>query len=418
MVRRAENRVAKSRVPALSAAGAAALLLLAGCVNDSGFKRVNEAPSVEISAPVEDEVFRQGAGLLVLTGLVSDSYDEPEELDVHLAVGDAEPTAVTQDAEGAVSIEVDVDVLPVGPLVLELSATDTDAATTFAQVTVLIGGPLGAPTVEIILPSDGAVYLLGAPVAFRGLGSDVATLPDDLVFSWSSSLDGPLLGAVSSEGESALFADALSVGAHTITLAAEDADGEIGSDSITVRIEEEDVIAEPGDLVFSEMMVNPESVEDEVGEWVELYNTSGSSIDVGSYTFRDDDVDAWILEGPLLVGPHDYVVLCANLDAATNGGVPCDGWFFRDSTGAGLALANGEDELVLARPDGVEIDWLHYDSNWYTVGVALGLDPSFLTGGGNDDATHWCDQVTLLEGVSEVGTPGMLNDTCPPPDEM
>lgn len=416
MVRRAELSAA-ARYAAGAAAGSTALLLFAGCANDSGFKRVNAAPSVEISAPVEGEVFRQGAGLLVLTGLVSDSYDEALELDVHLAVGDAEPFAVTQDEDGAVSVEVDVDVLPVGPVMLELFATDTDDATSSATVIVEIGGPLGAPTVEISLPSDGAVYLLGAPVAFRGHGSDVATLPDDLVFTWSSSLDGPLPGAVSADGESALFADALSLGAHTITLTAEDTDGELGSDSITVIVEEENVIAEPGDLVFSEMMVNPDLVEDEVGEWVELYNTSGSSIDVGSYTFRDDDVDAWILEGPLLVGPHDYVVLCANVDAATNGGVPCDGWFYRDSTGAGLALANGEDELVLARPDGTEIDWLHYDETWYTVGVGLGLDPSHLTGGDNDDLTHWCDQVTHLEGVSEIGTPGQLNDTCTS-DEM
>ncbi|MDP2305836.1 MAG: lamin tail domain-containing protein [Pseudomonadota bacterium] len=405
MVRRAEHSIAAARL-------IIACCALAGCVNDSGIKRVNAPPTVEITAPAPAEVFRQGAGLLLLTGLVGDSFDDAPALIVTVAVADAAPVAVTPDADGAVSVEVDVDLLAVGPVTLTLSATDSDDETTTDTVTVEIGGPLGVPTVEITLPSDGAVYLLGAPVAFRGHGADLSTPPDDLVFSWSSSLDGALEEAVSADGDSALFVDALSVGAHTITLSAEDGDGEIGSDSITVLIAEEDVIAEPGDLVFSEMMVNPEAVEDEVGEWVELYNTSGSSIDVGSYNFRDDDVDAWILEGPLLVGPHDYVVLCANLDLATNGGVPCDGWFFRDSTGAGLALANGEDELVLARPDGVEIDWLHYDSNWYTTGIGLGLDPSYLTGADNDDPTRWCNQVTQLEGVAELGTPGQVNDTC------
>ena len=63
--------------------------------------------------------------------------------------------------------------------------------------------------------------------------------------------------------------------------------------------------------------------------------------------------------------------------------------------GGGLALANGEDELVLARPDGVEIDWLHYDDTWYTVGVALGLDPDELDDVVNDDPAYWCDQATV-----------------------
>lgn len=405
MVRRAEHSIA------------AAVLFLVGCGSDSDIKRVNQPPTVEITAPAQAEAFRQGAGLLILTGLVGDSFDEPQGLLVRLAVADAEPVDLTPEPDGSVSVEVDVDLLAVGSVTLVLSATDSDGETTTDAVTVVIGGPLGVPTVEITLPSDGAVYLLGAPVAFRGHAADLSTPPDDLTFTWSSSLDGVLPDPVSADGDSAVFADALSVGAHTITLTAQDTDGEIGADSITVVVEQEDVIAEPGDLVFSEMMVNPEAVEDDVGEWVELYNTSGSSIDLGSYTFRDDDVDAWILEGPLLVGPHDYVVLCANVDIATNGGVPCDGWFYRDSTGAGLALANGVDELVLARPDGVEIDWLHYDETWYTPGVGLGLDPGYLTGADNDDVSRWCDQVTLLEGVAEIGTPGAVNDPCTP-EEM
>ncbi|MDP2315690.1 MAG: lamin tail domain-containing protein [Pseudomonadota bacterium] len=393
------------------------LALASGCANDSGFKRINAAPTVEIAAPVDGESFRQGAGLLVLTGLVADSYDEPQGLLVRLAVADADPVDVTPDPDGNVTAEVDVDLLALGPVTLVLTATDRDDAMGTAAVVVEIGGPLGAPTVTITTPEDGAAYLLGDAVAFRGEGTDLTTPADDLVFTWSSDLDGELVGAVSSEGSSAVFADALTAGAHTITLLATDADGEVGSDSITVLVEEEDVVAEPGDLVFSEMMVNPESVEDEVGEWVELYNTSGSTIEVGGYTFRDDDVDAWVLEGPLVVAPHDYVVLCANLDTLTNGGVPCDGFFQRDSTGGGLALANGEDELVLTRPDGTEIDWLHYDETWYEIGIGLGLDPSHLTGGDNDDLTHWCDQVTIPSGMTEAATPGAENDPCVP-EEM
>jgi hypothetical protein len=79
-----------------------------------------------------------------------------------------------------------------------------------------------------------------------------------------------------------------------------------------------------------------------------------------------------------------------------------------------MALANGPDEVVLSRPDGEEIDWLHYTSDWYTPGIATQLDPGYLEGGANDDVTHWCAAVTIGSGMTEPGTPGLQNDPCVP----
>ena len=107
-----------------------------------------------------------------------------------------------------------------------------------------------------------------------------------------------------------------------------------------------------------------------------------------------------------------YFVLCADVSTATNGGVPCDGHFNRDWQGNGIALGNGEDELVLTRADGVEIDWLHYDNSWYSPGMAIGVDPQHLDGGDNDDPAHWCLQTTVIATGGEPGTPGRANDPC------
>jgi hypothetical protein len=197
-----------------------------------------------------------------------------------------------------------------------------------------------------------------------------------------------------------------------ITLSATDTDGETGAASITITVAALITVAEPGDLVFSEMMVNPQVVADEVGEWVELYNTSGAPIQVTGYNFRDDDTDSWILEGVMIVEPYSYFVLCANTDSDLNGGVPCNAWFKRSTQGDGLALANNPDELVLARPDGVEIDWLHYTNEWWVAGASIGVDPDFLDGGANDDVTHWCAQTTVMTSGGEAGTPGVENDPC------
>jgi hypothetical protein len=170
--------------------------------------------------------------------------------------------------------------------------------------------------------------------------------------------------------------------------------------------------AEPGDLVFSELMINPEVVDDELGEWVELYNTAGHPIDVTGYAFHDLDYDSWELTGPFVVPAHGYFVMCAETATDLNGGVPCDGWFQRVSLGGGLALANSPDEVVLTRPDGVEIDRLEYDETWFTNGVAMGVDPLELDASVNDDPAVWCDQETVIALGGEPGTPGEPNDPC------
>jgi len=133
---------------------------------------------------------------------------------------------------------------------------------------------------------------------------------------------------------------------------------------------------------------------------------------VAGYTFHDDDTDHWVLEGPLVVGPHDNLVLCADMNPNLNGGVPCDGWFLRDPLGEGLALANSPDELVLSRPDGVEIDWVHYEPSWFQAGAASGVSPDQLEGGSNDYAEAWCVQTTVMTSGGEPGTPGVENDAC------
>jgi hypothetical protein len=258
---------------------------------------------------------------------------------------------------------------------------------------------------------------VGDEITFRGVATDNNTDPNALVFTWTSSIDGDIPGAISGGGQSVLFTSGLTLGTHDVTLSVADDDGEIGTDVVAVTIREADtppVEAEPGDLVFSELNVNPEVVEDMYGEWVELYNTSGSTIDLAGYAFHDLDYDTYTMTS-VLVSPHSYVVLCATMDPATNGGVEtCDGSFVRtEFGGAGsMALGNNGDEVVLSRPDDVVIDQVVYDGSWFTPGVATGLDPDELDAANNDDETMWCDQTSILGLATEPGTPGFENDQC------
>jgi len=396
----------------------ASLAILSACESDTKINRLQDPPNAFIDGPIADDVFRLEGPEITFLGRVEDSFDGATDLAAMWVLPSGEQVEVETAEDGSVTLDLPTEGLVVGLQSFELYVTDTDGMTGRATGTFEVKGPLGPPTVEITVPGDGSEFPEGTSITFQGQGADLTTPADDLAFDWESSLDGPLTGAISADGSSVVVVPSLSTGEHIITLTATDNDLEQGSDSITITIGDDGsgtveppVDAEPGDIVFSEMMVNPEVVDDEIGEWIELYNTSDFPVDLAGYSFHDDDIDLWIL-GTIIVPAKEYVVLCAELDPSRNGGVPCDAWFFRDWEGDGLALANGTDELVLTRSDGVEIDWLQYDDHWFTKAIATGVDPDHLEGGANNDGSHWCDQETIISPMVEPGTPGYENDHC------
>ena len=61
--------------------------------------------------------------------------------------------------------------------------------------------------------------------------------------------------------------------------------------------------ADPGDVVINEIMQNPSAVGDTDGEWFELYNPTGSDIDIEGWTIADHRqrwsarITSWRLSG-------------------------------------------------------------------------------------------------------------------------
>ncbi len=395
---------------------------LQGCPTDAGIGRRPVAPSVTITAPTDGSFFAPTEGPLALGGLVSDNRDAAEDLSARWSVDGSQEQAASVQADENVTGELTLDELDLGGHDLSLEVEDGDGEVAEDHVRFYLA------TVSISSPADGSLFYQDDEITFQGatdLGGDEDNLLAGLSFEWSSSLDDALDGAVSGEGASILVASELSAGVHTITLtvASGSEAAPVGSASIDVTVQPEIVEAEPGDLIFSEFMVDPQIVEDWYGEWVELWNASDFAIDIEGYSFHDDDIDAWTLTGSIVVQPRAYVVLCASpseppqSNSATNGGVPCDGVFYRpqQGSGGGIALANGTDEVALSRPDGTLIDLLNYDGNWYTQGVAIGVDPNYLTADDNDDLSRWCNQNSIVSSGGEPGTPGQENDSCPDP---
>ncbi|MDX1417767.1 MAG: lamin tail domain-containing protein, partial [Candidatus Promineifilaceae bacterium] len=100
----------------------------------------------------------------------------------------------------------------------------------------------------------------------------------------------------------------------------------------------------PGDIIVNEIMNNPAAVSDSVGEWFEVYNTTGSAIDINGWTIEDNDTDSHVISsgGSLIVPAGGYLVLGNNTDTATNGGAPV-----AYSYGSSWFLSNSADEVVL-----------------------------------------------------------------------
>ena len=109
-------------------------------------------------------------------------------------------------------------------------------------------GP-GSPTVTITAPASGTSYTVGQRVDFRGSATDVedGVIPDASL-AWASSRDGAMGTG------SALNYNALSLGTHTVTLAAVDSDSKTGTATISVTVNEVPGLppVAPGSVIFQD----------------------------------------------------------------------------------------------------------------------------------------------------------------------
>jgi hypothetical protein len=167
-----------------------------------------------------------------------------------------------------------------------------------------------------------------------------------------------------------------------------------------------------GDLIISEVMVNPAMVSDTVGEWFEVYNTQSYSFDMNGLEILDSGVNAHTIDGSLIIGPYERFVFGINGDSGVNGGVTVDYVY------SNFNLANTTDSIILAS-DGNIIDQVFYDSvSWPLVsGASMSLKPTKQSAVANDNLSNWCTAQSVY-GDGDFGTPGSANDECPLPEVM
>lgn len=172
----------------------------------------------------------------------------------------------------------------------------------------------------------------------------------------------------------------------------------------------------PGDLVITEIMNNPAAVSDTVGEWFEIFNNTGSQIDIDGWVIRDDGSNTHTIDGMTggvtVVPAGGYLVLGRSADQGVNGGAPVD-YAYGET---GFTLGNGADEVVLVAPGDIEIARVNYDGgpNFPDLtGESMQLDSSSLNETDNDNGANWCAS-TSAYGDGDLGTPGTANEACAP----
>lgn len=140
-------------------------------------------------------------------------------------------------------------------------------------------------------------------------------------------------------------------------------------------------------IIFNEIMYNPtDSLGGLYGEWIELYNPSGTDVNISGWKIADPS-NHLITEGNLIVPASGYLVIVktAFFDNFSS---------YYNATGfgkAGFGLNNGGEEIQLIDSNGSLVDSVTYSTSWGGDGNNYSIQYN---------GTEWCEGVTTVGGVN------------------
>ncbi len=167
------------------------------------------------------------------------------------------------------------------------------------------------------------------------------------------------------------------------------------------------VYAQPpggGDIIITEIMQDPDGINDSNGEWFEVYNRTESPIDMTGWRISDNGSNAFTISGPFIVPAKDFALFVVNTDSATNDGLAFERMYDWGSSST-FTLGNTDDEIII-RNGLTTIDSVVYDGGvvWPdTLGASMGLADFTLD---NNVGTNWT--IAHLREPAYVGTSGNL----------
>lgn len=328
--------------------------------------------------------------------------------------GDASPTGCTDHTTGTIATTdgtfdpgawIGAPVTNTEVAFVSAASSTTEGVGTF-DICVAITNPDGAnaTTVDIVMNMSST--------ATNGSDFTMITFPQTLTFPAGSSTNECLTITLTD--------DMITESTETIVLDLQNPGG--GNSAVlgtgvqhTVTIAPSDVqVPNVGDIIITEIMQNPNAVSDSNGEYFEVYNTTGSPIDMlgweltdpNSSTFLNNEMNGTITNSTI-VPANGYLVLAANGDALVNGGIMPDYNF----DGSGTGLFNGAGSLTLTAGSTIidDVSWDGGPNFPDPTGASMELSINHYNATDNDNGAAWCTAVSSF-GDGDLGTPGAVND--------
>ena len=187
-----------------------------------------------------------------------------------------------------------------------------------------------------------------------------------------------------------------------------------------------------GDLIVTEMLIDPTHVVDDLGEWIEIYNTSAQTIDLDDLVVWDDGIDEFMVGDCFDLAPGAYAVIGREGDSSINGGYSPDIVVTSGSFHLANKTNNGDEVILGYRDPGSTdcntdpctiVDRVNYTLAWahnapvqgsdvfFPKGASFSLDPDHFSSVENNSNNTWCDAMEFY-GDGAFGTPGTSNDDC------
>ncbi len=167
-----------------------------------------------------------------------------------------------------------------------------------------------------------------------------------------------------------------------------------------------------GDLVITEMMIDPNAVNDDKGEYFEVKNVSTKSFDLNGMVVQGSSTsDKFTVNKPLPIGAGKTIVFAVSLDTALNGNVVAQYQY----SGSSFPLSNSAIDVIDLQWKGVSIDKVTFQwgtSPWTKLaGASYQLSKTKTSAALNDEPLNWCLSASAWSGVDK-GSPGSDNAEC------
>ncbi|MFO0744999.1 MAG: lamin tail domain-containing protein [Myxococcota bacterium] len=163
-----------------------------------------------------------------------------------------------------------------------------------------------------------------------------------------------------------------------------------------------------GDLVISEVMGNPNAVDDAVGEWFEVSNIAAVAVNLNGLKLQDTSTTSTTVATDVIVPPGGAALFVRTAASATNGGLTADatfGFSLNNSGGDAITITRGADVIdkVDFGPAGLNLA--------FPTGASLQLSPNRFSADADDVPASWCVG-TESYGNADRGSPKTANHAC------